>query len=228
MLRFVLTVLVQGSYLHVATAVGGGGRAQHSVDGVILIGSGFVSNSIKIRQIWLSYRMLDMANSLLTSFLTIFYLTFVMKATGTSLALIAFLVLGSFNHAYQRDSAQRTLHQLNAICSTFEATINVKTSDSFKITMLIWDTRASFDLTPFCQDFIDYVQVEMPVKDVTKVNTVIGVGTAFFKFVNDWKEIIYLHCIAYHLPTLMYIFSACKHIIRCMVERVQLTETLSQ
>ncbi len=67
--------------------------------------------------------------------------------------------------------------------------------------MLIWDTGASFCLTSFCQDFIDYVQVEIPVKDVTKVNTVIGVGTAIFKFANDWNEIIYLPCIAYHLPT---------------------------
>ncbi len=51
--------------------------------------------------------------------------------------------------------------------------------------MLVWDTGASFGLTPFRQDFIDYVEVEIPVKDMTTVNKVIGVGTAIFKFQND-------------------------------------------
>ena len=41
--------------------------------------------------------------------------------------------------------------------------------------MLIWDTGASFGLTPFRSD-IDYVKCEIPVRDVTKVNKVIGIG----------------------------------------------------
>ena len=51
-----------------------------------------------------------------------------------------------------------------------------------KTTMLIWDTGASYGLTPFRSDFIDYVQCDIPVRDVTKVNKVIGIGTTLHKF----------------------------------------------
>jgi hypothetical protein len=43
--------------------------------------------------------------------------------------------------------------------------------------ILIWDTGTSYGLTPFCSDFIDYVECDIPVWDVTKVNKVIGIGT---------------------------------------------------
>jgi len=44
-----------------------------------------------------------------------------------------------------------------------------------KSLILIWDTAASYGLTLFRSDFIDYVKCEIPVRDVTKVNTVIGI-----------------------------------------------------
>jgi len=47
--------------------------------------------------------------------------------------------------------------------------------------ILIWDTGASYGLTPFRSDFIDYVECDMPVRDVTKVNKVIGIGTTLHK-----------------------------------------------
>ena len=58
--------------------------------------------------------------------------------------------------------------------------------------ILIWDTGASFGLTPFRSDFIDYVQAEISVKDVTKVNKVIGIGTTLHKFRNDKGNIVFL------------------------------------
>ena len=47
-------------------------------------------------------------------------------------------------------------------------------SANVKNTVLIWDTGASFGLTPFRSDFIDYVKCDIQVKDVTKVNTLVS------------------------------------------------------
>ena len=67
--------------------------------------------------------------------------------------------------------------------------------------MLIWDTGVSFGLTPFKSDIIDYVRFNTPVKDVTKVNTVIGIGKKNCKFVDANGKDVFLPCISYHLPT---------------------------
>ncbi len=45
-----------------------------------------------------------------------------------------------------------------------------------KTLILIWDTRASAGLMPFQSDFIDYVECEIDVRDITKVNKVVGIG----------------------------------------------------
>ena len=70
-----------------------------------------------------------------------------------------------------------------------------------KTTMLIWDTGASYGLTPFRSDFIDYVQCDIPVRDVTKVNKVIGIGTTLHKFTDVKGHPVYLPCVSYHLPS---------------------------
>ena len=67
--------------------------------------------------------------------------------------------------------------------------------------MLIWDTGASFGFTPFKSDFIDGVKCNTPVKDVTKDNTIIGIGTTIHKFVDANGKYVFLPCISYHLPT---------------------------
>ena len=69
-----------------------------------------------------------------------------------------------------------------------------------KTLMLIWDTGASYGLTPFRSDFIDYVKCDIPVKDVTKVNKVIGIGTTLHKFTDTNGLPVYLPCVSYHLP----------------------------
>ena len=50
---------------------------------------------------------------------------------------------------------------------------------SFENTPLVWDTGASLGLTPspYRADFLDYVDVNIWVKDVTKTNNVVGIGT---------------------------------------------------
>ncbi len=57
-----------------------------------------------------------------------------------------------------------------------------------------------FGLIPFRSDFIDYVECKIPVRDVTKVNKVIGIGTTLHKFTNTNGNPVYLPCISYHLP----------------------------
>ena len=67
--------------------------------------------------------------------------------------------------------------------------------------ILIWDTGGSAGLTPFRSDFIDYVECEINVRDVTKVNKVVGIGTTLHKFVDSVGNAVYLPCVSYHLPS---------------------------
>ena len=67
--------------------------------------------------------------------------------------------------------------------------------------ILIWDTGGSCGLTPLKSDFIDYFECDIDVRDVTKVNKVIGIGTTLHKFVDDAGNDVYLPCVSYHLPS---------------------------
>ena len=66
--------------------------------------------------------------------------------------------------------------------------------------MLVWDMLAPYGLTPFRSDFIDYVKCDILVKDVTKVNRVIGIGITLHKFIKRNVQDIFLPCISYQ-PT---------------------------
>jgi hypothetical protein len=66
--------------------------------------------------------------------------------------------------------------------------------------VLIWDTGTSYGLTLFCSDFIDYVECDIPVWDVTKVNKVIGIGTTLHKFTDTDGKPVFPPCVSYHLP----------------------------
>jgi hypothetical protein len=66
--------------------------------------------------------------------------------------------------------------------------------------ILIWNIGASYELTPFCCDVIDLVECDIPVRDVTKVNKVIGIGTTLHKFANTDGKPVFLPCVSYHLP----------------------------
>ena len=62
----------------------------------------------------------------------------------------------------------------------------------------------SYELTPFRSDFIDNVKCDFLVKDATKVNRVIGIGTNINKFIDSNGQDIFLLCIFY-LPTQKYV-----------------------
>ena len=64
---------------------------------------------------------------------------------------------------------------------------------------MIWGTGASFGLTPFRSNFIDYVEADIPMKDLTKINRVIEIGTTLHKFQNYQGKDIFLTCVSYHL-----------------------------
>ena len=68
-----------------------------------------------------------------------------------------------------------------------------------RTTMLVWDTGDSYGLTPFRSYFIDYVKCGIPVKDVIKVNRVIGIVTTLHNFVESNGQDIILSCVSYHL-----------------------------
>jgi hypothetical protein len=69
--------------------------------------------------------------------------------------------------------------------------------------ILIWDMGASFCLTQFQSDFIN-----IPVRDVTKVNKIIGIETTIHKFTDTDGKPVFLPCISFHLPqTYVHLFS---------------------
>ena len=65
--------------------------------------------------------------------------------------------------------------------------------------MLVWNTVDSYGLTLFRSDFIDYVKCDIPFKDITKGNRVIGIGTTLHKFIESNGQDICLSYISYHL-----------------------------
>ena len=104
------------------------------------------------------------------------------------------------------DHAQNVQHLCQRLAvlsdrSLENRTFNASNKIDPKSLILIWDTGASFGLTPFRSDFIDYVEADIAVKDVTKVNRVIGIGTTLHKFQNDKGKDVFLPCVSYHLPT---------------------------
>ena len=65
--------------------------------------------------------------------------------------------------------------------------------------MLVWDTWASYGLKLFMSDFIDYVERNILVKDMNKINRFIVIGTNLHKFIESNGQDILLPYISYHL-----------------------------
>ncbi len=106
------------------------------------------------------------------------------------------------NHVKNAQSCVNCVNTLRGTNGgTYENRISFSTGlQDPKSLILIWVTGASYGLTPFRSDFIDYAKCEIPVRDVTKVNTVIGIGTTLHKFTDINGNPVYLPCVSYHLP----------------------------
>ena len=74
-------------------------------------------------------------------------------------------------------------------------------SASFREAPVVWDSGASYGLSAFRGDFIDYEECEIPVQDISRTNIVIGIGTVMWKFYATNGDRIYLPCLCYHLPS---------------------------
>ena len=114
-------------------------------------------------------------------------------------------LLSTFSTVDHVKNAQSCVDRVNAHRGTYGGTYENRISFSTglqdpKSLILIWDTGTSYGLTPFRSDFIDYVKCKIPVRDVTKVNTVIGIGTTLHKFTDINGNPVYLPCVSYHLP----------------------------
>ena len=95
-------------------------------------------------------------------------------------------------------NVQSTVGRANLLTSELGSSFMKAT---FRECPLVWDTGASFGLTPFRGDFIDCVECQIPVKDISRMNMVIGMGTTLHKFRVNGKPIIWLPCLFYHLPS---------------------------
>lgn len=109
------------------------------------------------------------------------------------------VMLKTFSGLDHRANAQQTLDRLNAL-RALECNHCPSKADVLA-TPCVWDTGASNGLTPFRSDFIDYVECDIPVKDVSKVNKVVGFGTVLTRFRDVNGDDVFLPCLAYHLPT---------------------------
>ena len=65
--------------------------------------------------------------------------------------------------------------------------------------ILIWDTGALYELNTFIIYLIDYLKCDIPVKDVTNINKVIGIDNTLNKFINSNGKEVFLPCVFYHL-----------------------------
>ena len=65
--------------------------------------------------------------------------------------------------------------------------------------MFVWYTGASYGLIPFMNNLIYYVRCDITVKEVTKLNRVIGIVTTLHKFIEINGQDIFLPRIYYHL-----------------------------
>ena len=79
--------------------------------------------------------------------------------------------LKCFDNSDLVGTAQQSVSHQNTVRSMLESSPNKNIPASFSEIVLAWDPGASYGLTPFQSDFVDYVECNIPVKDVTKVNT---------------------------------------------------------
>ena len=74
------------------------------------------------------------------------------------------------------------MDRLNIFRSMLNASKYVNPVATFHTVIFSWDTSALFGLILFKDEFFDYVECDIPVKDFTKVNKFIGIEEIIHKF----------------------------------------------
>ena len=83
---------------------------------------------------------------------------------------------------------------------TYQCTHSASGS-AYEDTPLIFDTGASSGLTPFRADFITYHPCNIEIKDISKTNTVIGMGLAMYKIKASNGDELFVPFPTYHLES---------------------------
>jgi hypothetical protein len=141
---------------------------------------------------------------------------FCSERSGTFLGAVK--LINSFGSLSLEEGAEKTIKQMNLLQVGCGASDGRELKQvTFQNCPWVWDMGASFGLTPFRGDFLDYVGCKITVRDISKENTVIGVGTTLHKFKIDGQD-IFIPCLSYHLPLRKSGFSVLKPIVRFMVD----------
>ena len=123
-------------------------------------------------------------------------------------------LMAKFNEMKHFQNVETLFQRLDILSdrSLDNRTYNACDNKNPKDLVLIWDTGASFGLTIFRSDFIDYIEADITVKDVTKTNWVIGIGTTFTNLkMTKGGTYYFLVSLTIYLQQ-MYVFSLPKHI----------------
>lgn len=94
----------------------------------------------------------------------------------------------------------RMIHYQARLCGSTTTTTNKPTLDPVTIP-LVYDTGASHGLTPFRQDFMDFRECRIPIKDISKMNYVTGIGTVLMKLPATNGDTVVVPGISYLLPS---------------------------
>jgi hypothetical protein len=103
----------------------------------------------------------------------------------------------------QTAEAQKAVERMNLFkASVHETGTNIPPHLlTFEGMPSVIDTGASAGLTPFRDDFIEYKECSIPVKDISKMNYVSGVGIVLQKHIATNGDVLFVPSIAYHLKT---------------------------
>jgi hypothetical protein len=107
-------------------------------------------------------------------------------------------LLSQFRSIDHEKNISSCIAQVSALWGTFEnCSVGGATKDP-RTLILIWDRGTLFGLTPFHSYFSDYVECDILVWDVTKVNKVIAIGTTIHKFTDTKGNPVFIPCVSYH------------------------------
>ena len=81
-----------------------------------------------------------------------------------------------------------------------EASTRPPSATGFLNSPVVMDTGDYSVLTPYQRDFITNLEVNIPLRNVSEVNRVIGVGIIIFRFHDQRGHAKLIHYKAYHLP----------------------------
>ena len=115
--------------------------------------------------------------------------------------LASIMLVNKFDRVSLMEEASKVVKRLNLFVNPSVATgMGTSGRKTPKNCPLVWDTGASFGLTPFRSDFIDYTECSITVNDISRANTVIGIGTTLHKFQVNGED-FFMPCLSYHLPS---------------------------